>query len=308
LHNQDSITAKIIADSISSEGIRITTFHLRYWRAIHSEFMTHRKVSKNGRSSRAVPFVTLVNELPYIPQFYYNQKGMQPASPLSLEDQLEAERIWLDLVEYTKTSTKKLSDLGIHKQWVNRPLEWFGYIDVLATATNWKNFYALRNHEDAQIEIHILAEKMLEAHKASKPTLLMPGEWHLPYVRDEDWDIADDWLAKQSIYPTDERVIAVLKKISAARCARVSYAPFDGNGSIEAEIKRYNYLINSELVHASPIEHQATPDTKSIKHGSVQFGRKTWDNPKLHGNFIGYIQNRKTVPGEYVPDDFELMQ
>jgi hypothetical protein len=46
-------------------------------------------------------------------------------------------------------------------------------------------------------------------------------------------------------------------KLSVARCARVSYAPFDGNSSLEKEFQRYELLKNADPIHASPFEHQA---------------------------------------------------
>ena len=50
-----SITAQIVADSVSPQGIRLSTLALRYPRWIHAEFMTHRLFSRNASSSRAVP-------------------------------------------------------------------------------------------------------------------------------------------------------------------------------------------------------------------------------------------------------------
>ena len=49
---------------------------------------------------------------------------------------------------------------GVHKQIVNRLLEPFTYIDVVVTATDYANWFVLRNHPDAQPEIQELARLM----------------------------------------------------------------------------------------------------------------------------------------------------
>ena len=43
LQNQPIV--KVLADSISPDGIRLTTFQLTYWRSIHSELMKGRLVA-----------------------------------------------------------------------------------------------------------------------------------------------------------------------------------------------------------------------------------------------------------------------
>jgi hypothetical protein len=84
------------------------------------------------------------------------------------------------------------------------------------------------------------------------------------------------------------------KLISTARCARLSYKPFDGNADYDAEVSRYEKLVVSSPVHASPAEHQATPDTFSHTLGGG------WDHPGEHGNFYGWRQHRKMIPGEAI--------
>ena len=88
------ISAKIVADSISSRGQRLTTLELSYHRFIHSEFMTHRMFSRNATSSRAIPVSTmlsLVRDNPAIPIHWgKNQPGMQAREELTQEDLEEA--------------------------------------------------------------------------------------------------------------------------------------------------------------------------------------------------------------------------
>lgn len=279
---------EVIADSISQfSGIRLTTLQLRYWRPIHAELMTHRVFSRNARSSRAVPVTTLLKEDPFIPKFEYNQPGMQASGLFTPEDQTKAEDIWNWMMECCRAGCKSLTEIGAHKQWANRPLEWFGWIDVLVTSTDWANWFALRDHPDAMPEIHELAEHMREAMQASEPVELGYDEWHLPYALPADKGL-----------PLYEQ-----KVVSAARCARLSYKPFDGEASFEKEFARYTKLVGSSPVHASPTEHQATPDwMQRIDLGKGQT-INVWTEPTAHGNFTGWKQHRKEIPDEAVIED-----
>ena len=161
-------------------------------------------------------------------------------------------------------------------------LEPWSHITVLITSTYWNNFYALRKHKDAQPEIRELAHQVYEAHISSTPKLVMLGEWHLPYVTKIERLTMD--LASQ-------------KLISIARCASTSYKTVDGKVmTTDKALELSNKLVGSYPLHASPIEHQATPDKKYA--GMLE--DPTWSNPELHGNFYGWIQNRKTYKGEFV--------
>ena len=293
---------KVILDSVSPEGIRFTTVQFRQPRMIHADFMTHREFSRNGRSSRAVPSARLLEEAryPYVPHFMKNQPGMTASEELSDHDRLRCEAVWRHMANTCRVGVEMLTELGVHKQWANRPLEWFGYIDVLVSSTSFENYFALRREGlGAQPEIEQIAESVYEALKESEPQELKPGQWHLPYV---DAQIEDDGLQSYR-YQIGEYGLKFIdletaKKLSVARCARLTIEPFDGNGSIEAELARFDRLMTSQPVHASPAEHQATPDRLL---GHDLFERSHWKSPKLWGNLFGWIQYRKTLPNEAVP-------
>ena len=57
------IEARVIADSISPQGDRLTTFILTFPRIILAEFNTHRMFSRNSASSRAIPFEKMVKSV-----------------------------------------------------------------------------------------------------------------------------------------------------------------------------------------------------------------------------------------------------
>ena len=92
---------------------------------------------------------------------------------------------------------------------------------------------------------------------------------------------------------SSEIVLDDLRKLSVARCARVSYLTHDNKKpDIKKDLELYERLIVSEPLHASPAEHQATPDRN--------FPIAGWESPKLHGNFDGWIQFRKSLPNEQI--------
>lgn len=290
------IKATIIADSISSDGIRITTMHLRYPRFIHSEFLTHREFSRNARSSRAVPTKKLLMENIAEPVYWgVNKPGMQAGEELSGWRLIAAKAIWRSMATMTQIGVNMLSKIGLHKQHASRPLEWFGYIDTLVTSTSWANFMHLRDHPDAQPEIRELAVAIKTALNDSTPKKMDVGSWHMPYIEITDLLDVENMVKKMNLPPSQHNaeVRDTLLKLSVARCARISYRPFNGDADLGAEINRYHKLVGSVPLHASPAEHQATPDIKTA------WG---WQNPDLHGNLIGWQQYRKTLSGEYMPE------
>lgn len=303
----------VICHSISPQGIPLITVHMRYWRGIHAEVMTHRAFSRNARSSRAVPIKTMIDEVrkdPFIPRHWgKNQKGMQAAEEhdeivlirsmdwlAGCESQMSCTRkeAWLVARDRAAEAAEGFMNAGYHKQLANRLLEPFMWIDTLVTATDWANFMALRDHKDAEPHIRDLAQQVKEALGKSEPQKLNPGMWHLPYIKPQELDL---WFNGPDGIPDFEGGYELARRVSAARCARISYAPFDGNPSLEAELDRFNKLVGTQPVHASPVEHQATPDTQ-IR----EFGGYEWAHPHEHRNFRGWRQFRAMIPAETVRD------
>lgn len=300
-----TITAQIIADSVNLQGIRLTTFQLRYPRWIHAEFLTHRMFSRNASSSRAIPVMKLIEDIerdPAIPIYWgKNQAGMQAREELTGHDLSQARRAWELAKNEAVIGARRLFDAGAHKQIVNRLLEPFSHINVVCSSTDYENFFALRRHEDAQPEIKALADAMWTAREESIPVPLKVGDWHLPYISKQDGSLAYRFLKQGRITrnePPLEETLQTLLKVSVARCARVSYLTHEGKQStIEEDLKLYERLVGSSPLHASPAEHQATPDEENYQEGAVL----DWEHPELHGNFRGWIQYRKTLAGEFIP-------
>ncbi|MCA9911839.1 MAG: FAD-dependent thymidylate synthase [Anaerolineae bacterium] len=296
--------AKIVADSISEAGKRITTMQLCYPRFIHAEFMTHRVFSRNASSSRAIPVAKMIEQVrtnPAMPIHWgKNQAGMQAKEECNEPIDLMVPQYWTDMnpglcefsageawevaARHASEIAESMATAGYHKQIVNRILEPFQWIHVIVTATEWDNFFELRAHKDAQPEIHELALQMKEAMYKSGPRILKAGEWHLPYVSiREERELGDYELAR---------------KVSAARCCRVSYLKHDGTkATLEEELALCDRLIGARPLHISPFEHQATPD-QYLKEGKFG-GTDHWEKGWLHGNLVGWIQNRKLIESQF---------
>ena len=247
-HTENETTTKIgqsiatvILDSINPHGNRIVTMELVYPRYIHSELMTHRAFSRNASSSRATPCKVLAQEVIDDPVFFdyvgLNQSGMIAGEELD-SDSLEAfKKEWAWLGAYVAKRVLYWSEVkGIHKQTINRALEPWSRIRTLVTATEWNNFFNLRLAEDAQPEIRSLANAILQAQSKSYPYERVA---HLPYVTKEECLSGGEW-----------------RDVSAARCARVSYARLDGRPTDrDADLALAARLLKNG--HLSPFEHVA---------------------------------------------------
>ena len=301
---QDLITAQILADSVSPEGTRMTTYEIEYPRFILAELNTHRMLSKNSASSRAIPVTAMHDHIranTAAPVYWgKNQPGMKAKVELEASDKSMAQYLWAKARDSAIDFAKQLSDLGSHKQITNRVTEPWMIMKTVISGTEWANFFWLRDHADAQPEIAVLANKMHLAYMASQPRLLQPGEWHVPYVntvRDTN-NYTLHYLDNQGNNITAEEA----RVISSSCCAQVSYRKSDD--SFEKANKIYRQLIESEPAHASPVEHQATPmDTNSM----CRFEPETWQPGVTHvsansdlwsGNLRGWIQFRKLIANE----------
>jgi thymidylate synthase ThyX len=301
--------AKVLADSRSPAGRRLTTLEATFPRFVLAEFNTHRVFSRNSASSRAIPIAKQLRRVlddPYVPiEFGSNQPGMQAAEPLAGEKLEAAEAEWLgarddavrrvlaliatpgaiepgaDLEDVLGEVESKIKDraqpaewLNVHKQVANRLLEPFMWHTVIVTATEWDNFWNLRCHPDAQPEIRLIAERMRTAAAESEPAELGPGEWHLPLIRPED---------REEVTSMEDLI-----KVSAGRCARVSYLTHAGKRDLSADVELHDRLLTSG--HMSPLEHPARP----LDEAELQ--KSEWS-----GNFRGWRSYRKEIAGEENP-------
>lgn len=261
------LDVKMIEDSISPKGARISTLQLEYPRYIHSELMAHRMFSRNAQSSRAIPVMRLIKRLydhevvPDPKDLHQNKKGMQAGEPLPIEEGICAHLAWKEARDNAVRSAEKLNTLGVHKQWVNRLLEPFSTITVLVTATEdcWPHFLALRDHPAAEPSFQKLAKEIRRALEESTPVERL---FHLPYITIDERECGVNHTA--------------LMRISAARCARVSYVTHDGVRDLAADIALYNQLATAVPPHASPMEHPAAASHEPERRIANFQGWKSW--------------------------------
>jgi hypothetical protein len=252
------LDVKLVADSISCHGERISTFALEYPRYIHSELMTHRMLSRNAQSSRAIPVEKLIKrtyEHKVVPAFAENKKGMQAGPALSAMQQITAEECWESAHGAAVYWATKLAALGVHKQWVNRLLEPFSTIVSVFTGTEdvWPHFFKLRNHPDAEPSFQELAQRMEGELEFSHP---QQTHLHLPFVTSEEkaMDLSE----------------GALMRLSAARCARVSYLTHEGKRDLVADYDLYERLAFATPPHESPLEHPAKSTPKGQKFANYK--------------------------------------
>jgi hypothetical protein len=301
---KNGIIARVIKDSISLDGHRFTTFEIEYPRMILSEANTHRALSKNSSSSRAVPYkraIELIKNSPAVPVHWgMNKEGMSAAEELSIEDKEKALKIWLETRDLVIEQCDKLADIKLHKQVINRLSEPFSMMKTVISGTEFENLWWLRDHADAQPEFQELAKVMHEAYNISTPTELVNGEWHLPYVDSYYDDVVGEVVYRDQ--NGQEMELEVARKVSASCCAQVSYRRLDD--SLEKAIKIYDNLVSASRVHASPFEHEATPIVGGDEH-PIAFLPQSWPEGVTHvrrdgtlcsGNLQGWIQFRQLIP------------
>ena len=299
-----NITAKILCDSITEGGSRLTTWELTYPRFIHAEIMTHRAFSRNAASSRAIPTAKLrqrVTDNPAVPLHWgANQKGMQ--ADIEILDLPGALAWWFRGRDMMLKHHEEGEKLGLHKQVVNRVIEPWMMITIICSMTDHANFYHLRNHKDAEPNFRKLAQLMYDMFMGTPPTFVKPGDWHLPLI-DESDHVAAAKLApneygtfldgnEDEIFQTSDwdKKMEILKKVSTGRCARVSYLTHDGRRDLLEDVRLHDQLaatasLGEDPMHASPLEHPAM----------AVGGRER------HGNFEGWKQYRKFFPKENGP-------
>ena len=180
------IEAKIVADSISEQGHRITSMLLTYPRFIHGEVMTHRLFSRNSASSRAIPFekmVQMVEEEPFIPVAWQkSHKGMQGTEYWDKEESDKMNLEWLQARNKAIYQARMLHYAGVTKQLCNRLLEPFMWHTVLVTATEWENFFGLRCPKyEYYLESYGEEPEIREYFRSRKD---MIAEWGDTYVKD----------------------------------------------------------------------------------------------------------------------------
>lgn len=266
-----NIKAVVVADSVNPHGHRLMTYLMTYPRFIHSELMTHRVLSRNSSSSRAIPIRTIMKEVltnPALPVYWGgHKKGMQAGEELTGISRWLAEKLWR-WGRFPAVALAFIADkLGLHKQISNRLMEPWMYMTVLVSATEWTNFFKLRLF-NAQPEFMVLARKALIARTNSVPVKRKFGEWHFP----------DETNGCRYLLECGSEDMAMAR--AAAKAARTSYTQFAEELRASTASRIHDAMARDG--HMSPFEHTA----------------RAVEDDKDCGNFKGWCQYRKVFPNE----------
>lgn len=329
---------KVLEYTRTPRGAWALTCEIRYPRQVLAEVRTHRLLaqtggcvewddasmtddfSKNSASSRAIPLWRMVEAVlidPYVPErFSIAGPTMQAAGYMEGTAQRAMTEQWLLARDAAVVNALSMSDaatvaqcvekvpalerlhgrvspkvVGAHKQEVNRLLEPWAWMEQVVTGDGrcWNNFWALRCDKAAAPAFQRIARMTYLAWRSAEVRQLDYGEWHLPYV-----STRFTWL------PEYGAALPPLIRMSAARCAWVSYMNQGKEATQEDADRTFARLVGADPKHASPLEHQLTP-----MHGAHEAAY-----PGLISNVRGYVQARKLMKGErtelYSPTDEEV--
>lgn len=326
---KNGISARVVAKSVTPEGVEIVTWEYEAPKCILAELNTHCMLAKNAQSSRAVPIGKVIEQIrnnPVIPVHWgVNRGGMVAGEEinngvnflnhlinndeigLNIEglDSVPRDVAWKATADIVAQIMQAWQTAGYHKQIVNRIGEAFTMVKGVITATEFDNFFHLRYHPHADPFIKELAKCMWEAYEEAPAKVLDYGEWHTPYYGRGYW--VESSIATYLDTPVDEECISLAEalKISSAACGQVSYRKLDLS---EATVNRvWDNLMGGDIVHASVTEHQATPIVE-------QSWAEDWPEGVTHidreGNlwsakFKGWICHRKLIPNEVFKGKFK---
>lgn len=311
----------VLADSVSPCGVRATTFAVQAPRVILAELNTHRTLSRNAASNRAIPFsktIEAVRQEPYVPgdlpglSLRGNASGMVAFDLLDDDKKRAGQGTYRLAAGHAVNLTEKLSSLDWHKQDANRLLEPFQWTRIVVTATDWANFFALRTDSRAYPPFGFLARCMYVAYQRSTPQPIDYDGWHLPFITIEDHDLAH---SRFGFTDADEDNpgglrdwLYALARWSAARCARVSYYHFGSKNfevSHDKDDETYAKLITEVPRHASPLEHPmvCSRDMAASRRSNARFPWVQLRKMIAHENILHFEPSKDIIDSWEVPDE-----
>lgn len=313
--------ARKLADSISLDGVRVTTIEATFPRFILAEINTHRVFSRNSASSRAIPPERIIERIwadPFIPEtFNQRVKGMGVGKKLDEKAQAKCIDAWITARDASIRSAHELIRADVDKSRINRLLEPWMWHTAIITSTEWENFFALRCPDGdkidfdfpAQPEFQQIAILMRAAMDVGSATVLQDGEWHRPMV---DVNVDGDEIYKAFKGENDAFYTDALNRLASRRLARVSFDKHTEAELVAASIDKAGQLVGSG--HFSPTEHVCRPlteeDIRDPERGAKimvpasevveQDGNLWTPNPATawSGNLRGFWQYRKEFAHE----------
>lgn len=344
-YSMAQISVKPLLHSVSAQGYALFTGEVTLPGMLLPEFNTHREASRSFSSLRAMPVAQALK----LSGFRLHHYGMAQPGMQSLEIELEERSReivfddWNELEEHAARLAKKHSALGLAKQYANRPLGPYLYARGVISGTSqvadgwpFANLLHLRA-KSMKVEPHMyefawcLADAIYSSMSCDENNYLNPGEWHLPYITEEEKSSylhylqahrEEEGLSLQDMHDIHGRTLAMA---SAMRCARASYNKLDGSfASVEqdaadAQAKLLDGASLDDLdsavdLHGSPFEHQArcpmitsvtTVTTYSTEHSAET--KTSISDAVQSGNFRGWEQFRHLLgikPGTFTDADY----
>lgn len=219
----------------SKTGLITIVLEVPYY--VWVEFLTHRRISKNATSNRAMKMERNVDMGYYIPDVFYTQGEGMASSRIPVENQAKALETWKMVWGYAVASFNGLTQLGVSREQASRVLPAFKMMKGIATGTEdaWTKFLELRDNPLADVAMQDFASKV--------KTAILNAEWridyrHIPYL---------SGVQNSAFYPFDKLALEC-----AARIARVSY---DKAGSGKSDYELGKRLLQNK--HMSCFDHIA---------------------------------------------------
>lgn len=219
----------------SKTGLITIVLEVPYY--VWVEFLTHRRISKNATSNRAMKMERNVEMGYYIPDTFYTQGEGMASSREPINDQERARIAWKTVWASSIGWFEQLTELGVSREQASRVLPAFKMMKGIATGTEdaWAKFLELRDNPLADVAMQEFAAKVKLAIENAQWNIHFQ---HIPYMTYDQGE---------SSYPWN---VVVLE--CAARIARVSY---DKAGSGKSDYELGKRLLKNK--HMSCFDHIA---------------------------------------------------
>ncbi len=314
-----SIQARVLADSIFS-GSRLTTMEVTFPRYTLAEFNTHRLLSRNSASSRAIPVWKKLFDVlnyPVIPiGLGKNKAGMQSSEGLSDQDLESALYNWLlgrdiaviqacelaggeDQIMKDAKGDPRAQELCNQVASLRTRIGFFGmkklsvgihkqHANRVLEPYSWQTVIVTGAHMRNFYSLRASINAQPEIQELAIAMAKAHSKSEPKLLSPGDWHLPLVFEEDLKELPDPEK----LARISSARCARVSYLTHDGKRSLDEDFKMADKLQSGG--HTSPFEHSATTN---YPRNSLR--------PAPPSNFGDrWVQYRKFLKNEH---DFSLL-
>jgi hypothetical protein len=320
------LDAVILADSVGPNGNRLTSFRLTVPKTSLQDLAKHRvdtmggweDASMSAASARAIPTQKLLDSdrfwIP--PRFFLAHTGMVPTEWVGPDSETLDQRAHYEAMKNTWEAAawdavamaQRMSTGGAAKVHPNRMLEPYLLSDVIYTASSATitNMLNLRDTDEAEYPLALVAGKMRALLEENEPTRLGHGEWHLPMIGPSDRDAMHSASSTTLVELFEEAGLpnprsfanvppdyAALAFVSSARCARISFNRHDLILPVVTDLERSLQL--GRDTHLVPFEHQNRVAYGSYVVSNLGEGWEQWRKMLPFDR----VRTRQTTPTPY---------